>query len=650
MKKRWQKSVVLVLVILSMLGTALIGFGAEAETTDEYVIYVSPDGDDSGDGSPDNMLKTPEGAQNFLRESGVLGKKPIRVIFKDGNYYISKGLVFGEQDAGTKENPVVWQSETKGGAHFYGSTVLDGSKFTAVTDEDILARIPVEARDKVLQMDLTEQGITVEACPPYLWAGSKFTQPYTDLIVNGKEQMLARYPNGTNNYDQWEKVIDTFTTGSGKKGLEYGGTIKYSKPRLARWTTAKHAWIAGHTGYTYAIERVAVSSVDPEKGYIVCDESSVYAFRDASPRELQIFNLIEELDCATEWYIDWDTNILYYLPPNEIDDNTVLELITLNDDMLTFQQGIDLYMTIKDFELSKTRKRLAVLSGNNVTLDGCTLTYSKGTTAVYLSGDNVQVKNNVIAFHDGNAVRIYGGGTMIKKTTRTHSKVENNYMYEVGRHNVTGGHAMSQEGACVDIMHNTAHYVEHGTYSAGWEARDTRLMYNEFYNFGRNLSDVGAYYMRYSGSALGNEVAYNYFYDYGPVNKNLGSAIQGIYYDEGYSHGNAHHNTMINGSGYGVQLGGGKSNKIESNIMVNMGNGPIVSDARGETWANGAGMGNKTIPETQSQLKYTPWFGRVYPHLNHAGEAAGWHAPYGNVIRNNISDKEFNFNARVAEL
>ena len=48
----------------------------------ELIVYVSPDGDDSGDGTLENMLKTPAGAQAFVRASGALGKKPVKVVFK----------------------------------------------------------------------------------------------------------------------------------------------------------------------------------------------------------------------------------------------------------------------------------------------------------------------------------------------------------------------------------------------------------------------------------------------------------------------------------------------------------------------------------------------------------------------------------------
>jgi hypothetical protein len=78
--------------------------------------------------------------------------------------------------------------------------VLDNALFYDVTDKEILNRIPLEAKGKIKQTSLSEQGINIEPAPPYLWSGSKFTQPYTELMCNNKEQMVARWPNGEHNY------------------------------------------------------------------------------------------------------------------------------------------------------------------------------------------------------------------------------------------------------------------------------------------------------------------------------------------------------------------------------------------------------------------------------------------------------------------
>ncbi len=651
MKKRYFILCTVFCLLLLCFSSVITAY-AESKTTafDELIVYVSPDGDDNGDGTLENMLKTPAGAQTFVRESGALGKRPVKVIFKSGIYYLDKGLVFDEKDAGTKENPVTWISEEKGEASFYGSTVLDNALFYDVTDKQILNRIPLEAQAKVKQTNLSEQGINIEAAPPYLWSGSKFTQSYTELMCNNKEQMIARWPNGEHNYAYFNNVMKSGTTGAGKKGVQYGPSIAFKDPRISRWTTAKHAWMQGHAAYTWSREYVAIDSVDPIQGIIQLGESSYYKFSDSSPKEIQVFHLIEELDCPTEWYIDWDTNILYYYPINNLEDNPQLELITLNENMFYFTKDVDYYFTLDGFNLSKCKKRFVQTAGNYITVQNCIMTYGKGAAAVTLGGEHINVTGCVMAFMDGNGAEINCGLKEVSKSVREQNKFSNNYIYDVARLAGSLGHAVQAEGAALDITHNTMHYMAEGTYIGGTEVRDNKVMYNEFYNYGLQLTDLGAFYYGKSGSALGNEVAYNYFYDYESVNPKLGNAVQGVYYDDGNAHGYCHHNIFINGAGYGVQVGGGQYNRVLQNIMVNMRSGPIVTDHRMETWSTGVEMGTKTSTETKNMLNRVGRYARTYQWLNHMGEPEGIQAPYGNVIKDNISDKPFVIDERMAEL
>ena len=134
------------ILMTSILLIPLISSAADNAAGEEYIIYVSPDGNDSGDGSISNPLATPTGAKDFVRKSGMLGKMPVRVKFLPGDYYVNNGIVFTKEDAGTEKCPVVWEAEEKNTVSFRGTTVLDNSKFVTVTDEDVLARIPSEAR------------------------------------------------------------------------------------------------------------------------------------------------------------------------------------------------------------------------------------------------------------------------------------------------------------------------------------------------------------------------------------------------------------------------------------------------------------------------------------------------------------------------
>ena len=638
------------ILMTTILLIPLITSAADNAAGEEYILYVSPDGNDSGDGSITNPLATPAGAKNFVRESGMLGKKSVRVKFLPGNYYVNRGIAFTKEDAGTEKCPVVWEAEEKNTVSFRGTTVLDNSLFVPVTDEDVLERIPSEARANIMQFDLAENGISIPTVKAYMWnrMNSK-QQPFTSLLRNGKEQTLSRWPNGESNYAFFDTVLSPGVIDSPFEDMENGVQIEFNDPRISRWTTAKDAYITGHTSVTFSIDYLDVQKVDAERGVIYTMAADEYKPKDASPKGFQIVNLIEELDSASEWFIDFDKQILYYFPPSELDENTKLELITLNDTaMIEVEKDAEIHTTFRNIDFIGSRRRLVYSLGKNVNFDRCSFMYSKEREAIYIYCNQFIIENCVIAHHDGRGIS-FGSEGEIKKAVRDYSIIRNNYFHDLGNLSTSLGHAIiSTSGSGVDIYQNTMHYLPQGTFLGGWDVCDVRLFYNEFYNYGRNLSDMGGFYIGFCGSAIGTEVAYNYFYDYQPANPNIGKAVQGVYFDDGACYGYVHHNTFINGAGYGVQIGGGKYNRAESNIMIQMGSGPFVTDARVEEWANGPQIANQTHSQSAARIKEIPRYSRIYPWTNHIYESP-MQAPYGNVIRNNISDKKFNINKRMTE-
>ena len=647
MKKTWITVLMVMLLAIICFNTFAYAESMSDDAADELVIYVSPDGDDSGDGSPENMLKSPAGVQNYLRKSGVLRKKPVRVVFKPGDYFMESGLTFTKEDRGSEECPVVWEAETKGTVHILGSTVLDTSLFTPVTDEKIMAKLPVEARGKVLQMDLRANGVHIDAAMPHLWSQRTFVQPYTDLIRNGKVQMLSRWPNGINNYAKWDKVLVSGSTGKSLRGVEYGAKLEFKNPRISRWVGVENAWITGHVSTTYSTDFLEVHSVDPKAGTIQLMTASFYIPNDGSPKELQIFNLIEEMDIPTEWYIDAKTQTLYYYPAGDIKDEDVFELITLNEDMFTFQNDVDFHYYFNNLDISRCRMQVFRIEGNYVYIDGCTLMYSKSASPLWFGGNNLSVENCVIAHHDGRALG-QRGEDEVTKSLRTPNIFKNNYIYDVGSMCTSLGHAVVLEGSGVDVIGNTMHYLPQGTTFGGATTCDWRVLNNEFYNYGLNLSDVGGFYIGYTGGAIGTEVAYNFFYDYYPANPNIGQAVQGVYYDDGACYGYVHHNIFANGAHGAVQIGGGKYNRAIGNIMLNMGVRPLETDHRVESWANGEQIAAQTHGYAATRLNKVSRFSKIYPWTNHLEESER-RIPYGNVLTNNISDAVINIDYRMEE-
>ncbi|MFC1719087.1 right-handed parallel beta-helix repeat-containing protein, partial [Candidatus Poribacteria bacterium] len=72
---------------------------------------------------------------------------------------------------------------------------MNSAAFKPVDDPGVLARLPEEARDKVLQVDLRAQGITdFGVMRPHGW-GRGYVNPGLEFFFNDQPMQLARWPN-----------------------------------------------------------------------------------------------------------------------------------------------------------------------------------------------------------------------------------------------------------------------------------------------------------------------------------------------------------------------------------------------------------------------------------------------------------------------
>ncbi|HEX2999546.1 MAG TPA: LamG domain-containing protein, partial [Armatimonadota bacterium] len=122
-------------------------------------LFVSPQGNDANSGSktaPVASLTRARDLVRALRARGVKGAIAVNVL--PGEYRVTAPLELTAQDSGTKQAPVVYRAVQPGKSIFYGGTRLKG--FATVTDPAVLARLPQEARGRVVCCDLRAQGIT----------------------------------------------------------------------------------------------------------------------------------------------------------------------------------------------------------------------------------------------------------------------------------------------------------------------------------------------------------------------------------------------------------------------------------------------------------------------------------------------------------
>jgi hypothetical protein len=125
------------------------------------VIYVSPNGDDMGDGSKRAPLATIAAAQQEIREvrsSGGLPKGDAVVEIVGGRYHLANPIELTAEDSGTAASPVLYRACPGQQVTICGSRTIES--WQPVTDTTVLERLHPVARGKVYQADLKTLGVT----------------------------------------------------------------------------------------------------------------------------------------------------------------------------------------------------------------------------------------------------------------------------------------------------------------------------------------------------------------------------------------------------------------------------------------------------------------------------------------------------------
>lgn len=162
------------------------------------------------------------------------------------------------------------------------------------------------------------------------------------VSYNGEPMTLARFPNVNTVTDTWnfaavDKVIDpagAFTMAATNVSYPVNGT------RLAAWAKEKHLWIHGYFGYNWADTYKRVDSINVSTGVIVTTDArrgapqrlstvkTEHGERDGASADSRstypvskhnrvlAVNALTELDHPGEYYIDYDTGMLSFIPPH----------------------------------------------------------------------------------------------------------------------------------------------------------------------------------------------------------------------------------------------------------------------------------------------------------------------------------------------
>ena len=600
--------------------------------SENIVLHVSSDGNDSWQGTEDAPLKTPEGARKKAR--GIKrGNGEIHIIFHEGDYEFAKPLEFNVGDAGTSWAKVYYEAAEGEDVNFTGSKKIDVSEYSYVTDKAVLDRLPESSRESVIQIDLKKSGITELEQVDFTKKPGEVCSDIA-LFLNNKEQMIAQWPNGRWNFTTYGTIADP------------NGTLQAKEPEIQRWVNAKDWYIYGFFAQDYNFDKVKGTSVNPENNTFTVAENK--GFSDTATKRYQAFNLLEELDTAMEWYIDRDNLILYYFPPKKLESTDKLELSIYKEPLIRLnsydnKNRDSMNIVFKGINFSKTVGDVFDINTDCVTVSDCIFEFIGGV-GIENEGGNVFIENNVFS-HVNNYVMRSTDYYSDKNVKDDPIRFKNNYLYLCSSYVSQACQSIASEDQNFTAEHNTFHYSQGAAMAAGWTSRDNKFMYNECYNLMKERADIGMAYNGKSRYYHDYECAYNYFYDYNQKTDYFEAGGQGIYMDDCYAGAYVHHNILYNGGG-GIQIGGGQNNVVENNIIVDMVNTPLLTDNRGEVW--NSDWFSLFYPQASDSLQYSRIVKRnpgIWDTVNN-----NIRPPLNNVLADNVSNRSFTYNSRFKEL
>lgn len=520
-------------------------------------LFVAPTGNDANPGTADAPLASLEGARDRIRQikkSGGLPRGGVTVWVRGGMYPVRQTLELTEEDSGGAESPIVFRASENETPIFTGGVVLGG--FQPVRNPEILKRLPEEARNKVVQVDLRANGIEDfgNLGPRGFGLAGYPAHPWVDVYFNDQPGTLARWPN-----DGFVN-IKGLTSGAGDEGRGQPGTwIVEGRPR--QWTFTDDIWMYGYWRYLWAGTMIRVASIDSQTGQLVTAGASNYGFAEGMP--YYFFNVLEELDRPGEWYLDRKSGVLYLYPPGDVGELRV-KLPVVSAPFVRLKNTSFVRFIKLTFECGRA-EGVVIDGGTDVALLGCRLLRLGTNGIVILGGTKHTVMGCDIGSVGAGGIRLAGGDE--KTLTPSGHVVENCHIWDFTRVDRNYAPAVHVDGVGSIIRHNLFHdSPHHGIRLEGFEHL---VELNEVHSVVYEADDQAGLDMFGNPISRGNVLRWNYWHHIGSGHNVAGQA--GIRLDDMISgvvvYGNVFYR-CAGGQFGGLQIHGGKDNWVDNNLFI----------------------------------------------------------------------------------
>jgi len=585
---------------------------------------VSPNGSDAWSGrladpkadKTDGPFATLERARDEIRKTKTTGGLPVggaRVLVRGGAYERMQSFDLAREDSGTAESPIVYQAYPSEKVWLTGGKRIEN--FNLVTDSAVLARLPEEARGKVVWTNLKTQGISDLG---------GVVADRLDLVFDEEPMTLARYPN-----DGFLKIVDLL---GGKPRVVRStqgddiGKFTCDSDRLKRWPGEKDVWVHGYWYWDWADERHQVKAIDAERRVIeVVPPYHRYGYRKG--QWFYALNLLSEIDQPGEWYLDRETGDLFFYPPSPTDTGAAVVSVAKG---MVEMDGVS-HVTFERIGFQAARGTAITMQNcSHCRIVGCTIR-NMGGSGVAVSGGEANSVYGCDIYKLGNSGISLRGGNRTTLTPANHV-AENNHIHHYGLWNRMYQRGIGLWGVGLRAAHNLIHHAPHQ--AIGFSGNDNVMEFNEIHSVCLESNDAGAIYAGRDWTQRGTIIRHNYMHH---ISGFRDRGCVGVYLDDMYC------GTEISGNVFhkatrAAFIGGGRDNVVENNIFVDCPRALHI-DARALGWAHACA--DRWIEEagkkgTLSGIRYKePPYSVRWPQLVNilAHEPK---APEGNMIRRNI--------------
>lgn len=580
-----------------MIRLILLGVLLLARPIAALEFWVAPDGNDADEGAREKPFATLEQARNTVRkltQDARLPKGGITIYLRGGDYDRTNTFELTAADSGTAESPVVWRAYREETVRLLGGRTLTG--FTLLTNGPQFERLDEKARGHVIQVNLSKLGISNYGEMKSRGFGRPRVAAHCELFFDQRPMTLARWPNG----GEFAEITGSPAAASHKD--EHGGTLGeltggffYSGDRPRRWRDTSDVWVHGYWAYDWANSYEKVALLDRDQRLIkTAPPHGLYGFRKG--QRFYFLNVLEELDEPGEWFLDRQSGMLYFWPPDRpgsAGEQTHEMLLSVLDRPLVSLRDVS-HVILRGMVLEATRANgIEIRGGQSNLVAGC-LIRNIGNSGVVIEGgtghgvvscDIVDTGDGGVEMTGGDRQRLKPGGHF----------VENCHFQRQGRWTKCYVPAIAMTGVGLRASHNLIQ--DHPHCAILYWGNDHLVEFNEIHHIALETGDVGAIYTGRDYTFRGNRIRHNFIHHTGGV----GMGSMGVYMDDCVS-GTEVFGNIFYKVHWAMFIGGGRDHRVENNLFVDC--DPAVRvDGRGlDKSAVWHGMVDKTMRERLTEV------------------------------------------------